>query len=622
MRNTNDRPCETLNVKIIKILAALAELGILAVKKKRITINHSMTATPTSTEKGIPELRCHVLDTGYTVALESFLMRGGALGKVRCHSIVALLEHPAHGWTLFDTGYAPRIFAATRRLPFYIYRLVTPLHVRAELAVAAQLSRFGLQRSDIKRVIISHFHADHVAGLRDFPQAGIIALRSAYDDVRRRRGVNALRRAFVPSLLPRDFARRATLLPAFDGPPLPGLGPTYDLFGRRFASAGGAAGPRAWADWRAGQHGWGAGVIRRRRLLDAQASSSAPPARPYHQRYRRRSPSRARHHRGPLYVHASLPRRSSGAQPLPRGIRPRGGVAAMNRTAGLLLTLLHFAKARWRWRFLRGKRLRRFQERRARRIVEYANARSPFYRQHWAGHDRRRWRALPTVDKRVMMENFDHFNTVGIGREQAMDVALRAEASRDFSPTLRGFTVGLSSGTSGHRGIFLASPWEQAAWAGNILSRTIHDLRPRRLRVAFFLRSNSNLYEKVGGLLVQFQFFDLMMPLSEAVETLNAFKPHIVVGPPSLLGFLAGAQVRGDLHICPERLVSVAEVLDPQDREHLEVTFHAPVHQIYQCTEGLLAVSCKLGSLHIQEDLVAIQLQPLQDQVGAQDETW
>jgi phenylacetate-CoA ligase len=291
----------------------------------------------------------------------------------------------------------------------------------------------------------------------------------------------------------------------------------------------------------------------------------------------------------------------------------------MNRTASLLLTLVHFARARWRWHFLRGKRLRRFHERRARHIVEYANAHSPFYRRHWVGHDRRRWRSLPAVDKRLMMDNFDRFNTVGIGREEAMAVALRAEASRDFSPTLRGFTVGLSSGTSGHRGIFLASPWEQATWAGNILSRTIHDLRPRRLRVAFFLRSNSNLYEKVGGLLVQFRFFDLMMPLSETVNTLNEFKPHIVVGPPSLLGFLADAQARGDLQINPERLVSVAEVLDPEDREHLEATFHAPVHQIYQCTEGLLAVSCEHGSLHIQEDLVAIQLQPLQDQPPARD---
>jgi putative adenylate-forming enzyme len=195
-------------------------------------------------------------------------------------------------------------------------------------------------------------------------------------------------------------------------------------------------------------------------------------------------------------------------------------------------------------------------------------------------------------------------------------VALRAEQSRDFSPVLRGFTVGLSSGTSGHRGIFLAGPWEQAAWAGNILSRTIHRLRLRRLRVAFFLRSNSNLYEKVGGLLVQFRFFDLMMPLDEAVGKLNAFMPHIIVGPPSLLGFLAAAREAGRLRAQPERLVSVAEVLEPQDAERIAGVFGAPVHQIYQCTEGLLAVSCELGSLHIQEDIVVLQMEPLPGEPG------
>jgi putative adenylate-forming enzyme len=285
----------------------------------------------------------------------------------------------------------------------------------------------------------------------------------------------------------------------------------------------------------------------------------------------------------------------------------------MSRIWALLLTLFHFIAARWRWRTLRGQGLRRYQEQRARRIVRYAHAHSPFYRRHWAGRTLDGWRSLPTVDKRLMMDNFDEFNTAGLTRQEAMEVALHAERSRDFSPTLRGYTVGLSSGTSGHRGIFLAGAWEQATWAGCILSRTLHDLRPRKLRVAFFLRSNSNLYEKVGGLLIKFRFFDLMLPIEQAVERLNAFKPHIVVGPPSLLGFLADARERGTLDIQPERLVSVAEVLEPQDAGRLETVFNAPVHQIYQCTEGLLAISCREGSLHIQEDLVVMQLEPLDE---------
>jgi phenylacetate-CoA ligase len=276
----------------------------------------------------------------------------------------------------------------------------------------------------------------------------------------------------------------------------------------------------------------------------------------------------------------------------------------------LPLIASHFARARWRWATLRGAALERYQDRRARRIVAYALRRAPFYREHWRGHDPRDWRALPTVDKQAMMANFDSFNTRGVRRDTAMELALRAEHSRDFQPTLDGLTVGLSSGTSGHRGLFLASPREQAAWAGTILARTIHRLQPR-LRVAFFLRSNSNLYEQVGGLLVRFRYFDLMLPLEQAVAALNGYLPDVLIGPPSLLGMLGDARERGRLKIAPRWLISVAEVLEPHDRERIASAFDAPVHQVYQCTEGLLAASCAAGALHVQEDVVALQFEPL-----------
>ncbi|HEY7019772.1 MAG TPA: F390 synthetase-related protein [Ktedonobacterales bacterium] len=282
--------------------------------------------------------------------------------------------------------------------------------------------------------------------------------------------------------------------------------------------------------------------------------------------------------------------------------------------AGQAITIArHFAAARWRWEWLRGQRLAAYQERRAREIIRFANQRAPFYRDHWAGHDLTEWRALPTVDKRLMMGNFARFNTLGVSADEALEVAMRAERSRDFTPTLLGVTVGLSSGTSGHRGVFLASPQEQAGWAGVILARTLHQFTGR-LRVAFFLRSNSNLYEQVGGALIQFQYFDLMTPITEAVARLNLFQPHIVIGPPSLLDALADELTQSRLRIHPQRLISVAETLEPQDRERLQGAFQTPVHEIYQCTEGLLAISCAHGSLHIQEDLVALQFEPLDDQ--------
>lgn len=282
-------------------------------------------------------------------------------------------------------------------------------------------------------------------------------------------------------------------------------------------------------------------------------------------------------------------------------------------TANLALIATHFLHARWRWHTLQADTLPQYQEQRAQQIVEYALHHSPFYRSHWSGHDQRDWRSLPTVDKHLMMEHFDTFNTCGIKQEVAMETALRAEQNRDFRPLLNGLTVGLSSGTSGHRGLFLVSAREQAAWAGTILARTLHHINLQRLRVAFFLRSNSNLYEQVGTGPIQFRYFDLMLPLADAVTALNDFQPHIVIGPPSLLGFLADERIRDSLRIHPTRLISVAETLEVRDQARLEQTFNVPVHQIYQCTEGFLATSCAQGSLHIQEDVVALQFEPLPD---------
>ncbi len=178
-----------------------------------------------------PALECHIFGTGHCLASERHLIRGGRRVKVACHSLVALLRHPTHGWLLWDAGYALRMLEETRRLPYRLYRAITPLRLRPELAAVEQIKRWGLITPDIGQVIISHFHADHIAGLRDFPRARFIASVSAYQSISGRRGFSALRRGMIPALLPEDFENRADLLPDFSGSALPGLGPTHDLFG-------------------------------------------------------------------------------------------------------------------------------------------------------------------------------------------------------------------------------------------------------------------------------------------------------------------------------------------------------------------------------------------------------
>jgi glyoxylase-like metal-dependent hydrolase (beta-lactamase superfamily II) len=173
----------------------------------------------------------HILDTGYCLAREATIMRGGRQKVVECHCLVALLRHPEQGWVLWDTGYAPRMLEETRRLPYRLYRYATPLRIGPEGAVVSQLSGLGLSARDVRTVVLSHFHADHLSGLRDFPDARIVTTASAWEGVRSLSGFAALRRGFLPGLVPGDFEARATLLPPFTGPSIGGLGPSHDLLG-------------------------------------------------------------------------------------------------------------------------------------------------------------------------------------------------------------------------------------------------------------------------------------------------------------------------------------------------------------------------------------------------------
>ena len=268
-----------------------------------------------------------------------------------------------------------------------------------------------------------------------------------------------------------------------------------------------------------------------------------------------------------------------------------------------------YIAARWRAATLHGARLERWKQRRVAELIDDVRAHSPFHRDLWRGLPTSSWASFPTVDKRDMMANFDRFNSIGVSRDAAMAIALDAEQQREYSATVAGCTIGLSSGTSGYRGLFLVSPDEQTRWAGTILARAIPDLRPGH-RVAFFLRANSRLYERTSSL-VQFRFFDLMQPLHDVVAELNAFHPRLIVGPPSLLGLLADAREQGRLRATPTRLISVAEVIEPRDRERLERIFQISVGEVYQCTEGLIAVTCRHGTMHLQEDVMMMQTEPV-----------
>jgi putative adenylate-forming enzyme len=278
--------------------------------------------------------------------------------------------------------------------------------------------------------------------------------------------------------------------------------------------------------------------------------------------------------------------------------------------ADTLRLAAYLARTRWLLRFRDRATFDRWQQGQVQRFLDAQLPRSPYYRDY-AGQ---KLSALPIVDKATMLANFDDMNTAGIKLDEATRTALAAETTRDFAPELRRMTVGLSSGTQGPRGVFLVSPEERARWAGIMMARALPDALMRRLltgvrpvKVAFFLRANSNLYTTLKSRRVDFRFHDLLQGVDCHLPALVEQQPDLLVAPASILGRLAQHALKGALPIRPQRVIAVAEVLEADDKARIEQAFGMQVHQLYQCTEGFLGYTCDAGVLHLNEEFVHIE---------------
>jgi len=149
------------------------------------------------------------LSDGWTEAPEAAVLPGGSWRRrIRFYAVAFLLRHPTVGPVLVDTGYSARFFAETAKFPARLYRGITKVTLTDEGGIAAQVARAGVDPTEVKHIIITHFHADHIGGLRDFPDATFHCAEEAYDSVKGSSGFGAVRHAFLPGLLPPDFAER------------------------------------------------------------------------------------------------------------------------------------------------------------------------------------------------------------------------------------------------------------------------------------------------------------------------------------------------------------------------------------------------------------------------------
>ncbi|MEP3637421.1 MAG: MBL fold metallo-hydrolase [Paracoccaceae bacterium] len=152
-------------------------------------------------------------NSAWVNAPQAFIQKGGAWKNLALKVRYGLIRHPDHGAILIDTGYThettqgPHRGCALRLYTGILKPKLNEMHQPHQF-----LSHFGLSEHDIKYVIITHFHADHISGLKQFPNARFIGCGDAFARIRSNNTIRNLSHGVFTELLPEDFAERFTSL--------------------------------------------------------------------------------------------------------------------------------------------------------------------------------------------------------------------------------------------------------------------------------------------------------------------------------------------------------------------------------------------------------------------------
>lgn len=157
---------------------------------------------------------------GYCTHVSCVTVKGSGFGICQYPAQAFLIQANQRTW-LWDTGYSSHFHDATQSGIFALYRKTTPVYYNDNENIALQLRHAGHLPQNLDGIILSHFHGDHIAGLKDFPDVPFICSGTGWASLRTKRGFSALRRGFVPALMPSDFESRVTFLERFTPISLP-----------------------------------------------------------------------------------------------------------------------------------------------------------------------------------------------------------------------------------------------------------------------------------------------------------------------------------------------------------------------------------------------------------------
>jgi phenylacetate-coenzyme A ligase PaaK-like adenylate-forming protein len=303
----------------------------------------------------------------------------------------------------------------------------------------------------------------------------------------------------------------------------------------------------------------------------------------------------------------------------------------MPRIIGLIFSMLHASGAT-------PEEVARIREKRFRRLLRTAAAKSPFYRNLYRGIDIETCRLtdLPVVDKQTMMANFDDFVT-----DRCLKKAEISEWLEDKSHIGRmymgKFVPFRTSGTTGENALVVYDRQALDFVHAALISR---QARPEKMTVLetlhimftslFVKRFGMTAVLVTGGpypaytiaaypppfykLFVKKEIHSLFDSVPKIVEKLNASSCNELYSYPSMLSILAREQLAGRLNLKIEpplsTIVSTSEPLTESTKRLVQAAWGMKIQDTYGSSECfMMARSCgRFERMHVMSDLCCIEI--------------